>query len=194
MPKSTAQLPKIRTIRPDHYDRLKETTHVLYRCYTKRKVLLYVGMTNHPEDRLAQHRKTKPWWKYVDHITLQGFPSRKALAEAESIAIQTENPQFNILVPRGAAATVPRCGAGVGILWPHARNFGTVQPEHGFLIEQTLEQQLYPCVECHARAIYCEGDTVACKLCSSEWTFDQWFEMTFKTAPDTKVGDQMTLM
>jgi hypothetical protein len=69
-----------------------------------------------------------------------------------------------------------------------------VLPEHGFLLEQNLEQQLYPCVECHARAIYCKDETVACQLCTAEWTFDQWFAMTFEDTPTTPVGEQIPML
>ena len=36
-------------IKPDHYERLRAETHILYRCYNRSKLLLYVGMTNNPE-------------------------------------------------------------------------------------------------------------------------------------------------
>ena len=182
---------KPRTIRPDHYLRVRERTHVLYRCYARHKVLLYVGITNHPEERLAQHRADKPWWKYVDHITLQNYPSRKHLIEAEAVAIREENPTFNIVKPVGVYAERRNYGRQCARLWPEASNFGTSVPEHNFLLDYTLEQQLYPCVECHARAIYCEGDTVACGLCSAEWSYDQWFAMTFY--PEENTPGQLSL-
>lgn len=175
--------PTVLKVRPDHFIKLREKVHILYRCYTARALLLYVGMTNNPEQRFRHHRADKPWWKYVDHITLQKYPNRTALAKAEATAIDTEKPKFNLALPGGTAI------GPIGNLWPHASNFGTVIPDHGFLIEQTLEQQLYPCVECHARAIYCEGETVACELCSSSWPYEDWFDMTFNQVKKTRGKD-----
>lgn len=169
------------TIRPDHFERLRDETHILYRCFNRKSVLLYVGMTNHPESRFKQHRADKVWWKSVDHITLQRYPSRRDLAQAEADAIQEEQPKFNIAHPWGAP-TLRAPGRRSTPVWSEPSAFGSVVPEYGFLIQQTLEQQLYPCVECHARAIYSEGDIVACGLCATEWPFEQWFSMTFPTA------------
>lgn len=168
---------RARTVRPDHFDKLRESTHVLYRCFNRKKRLLYVGMTNNPEDRFKHHRANKPWWKYVDHITLQELPTRKALIAAESIAIQTENPKFNAVYPVGIDVNLGKKKAHR--LWPEVSGFSTYIPDHGLLIDQTLEQQLYPCTECKARAIKCVGDTVMCELCAAEWPYEQWFSMTF---------------
>jgi predicted GIY-YIG superfamily endonuclease len=194
MVKRKASAEKTITIEANHFDRLRETTHILYRCFTRKKVLLYVGMTNHIERRIESHRRDKPWWPYVDHITLQSVKSRKLLVEAESAAIESEKPRFNVQGGSAAVPSTPRSPGLARTLWPHASNFCTVIPDDQFLINHTLEQQLYPCVECHARAIYAEGDTVACGLCSSEWEFDKWFAMTFKTFEDTPVGKQIPLM
>lgn len=187
MAKST---PRIVKIRPDHYERLRENTHILYRCFNRRKSLLYVGMTNNPETRFKHHCANKVWWKYVDHITLQEFSNRSELARAEANAIKQEFPRFNVVEPSGG---YPNRGRARG-LWPDASTFGVVTPDYGFLIDMTLEQQLYPCVECNARAIYCEGDSVSCGLCSSKWSFDDWFEMTFVRGNTPDVGNQLTLM
>lgn len=190
MSKNTARTSRTTTIRRDHFERLREKTHVLYRCFNGKKRLLYVGMTNDPAERFRQHSKDKIWWRYVDHITLQRLPSRKDLAAAEAAAIAAEKPQFNIVVPRGYGHVLGKSKH----VWPEASTFGVVTPDYGFLIDMTIEQQLYPCVECRARAIYCEGETVSCGLCASQWTFDQWFNMTFQGIRDTPAGTQMTLL
>lgn len=193
MANDTPRQPKTKTIRVDHYQKERDGTHILYRCFSRRKLLLYVGMTNNPEYRFKQHSRDKIWWKYVDRITLQPFKSRQLLTEAEAAAIQIEKPKFNLLIPNGAVPEHPSTGRMPRSVFPHASNFATVLPDHLFYLDQTLEQQLYPCVECHARAIYCEGEVVACNLCHSEWTFDQWFTMTFGSQ-DTPVGQQIPLM
>lgn len=188
MSKATATSRKTTTIKPDHYVKVRANTHILYRCFTRKKLLLYVGMTNHPEHRFQHHQRHKTWWRFVDHITLERFPDRASLMAAESEAIANEKPELNVVVPQGPK---PRFSNGRR-LWPEASTFGVVTPEYGHLIDMTLEQQLYPCVECHARAIHCVGDTVECKMCSSEWPFDLWFQMTF--GGDTPETGQMTLM
>lgn len=182
---------KPRTIRPDHFTRVRERTHVLYRCFARHQLLLYIGMTNHPEERLAHHRKNQPWWKYVDHITLQNYPSRKDLMEAEAVAIREEGPKFNIVKPVGVYGERRNYGRNCARLWPEASNFATQVPSNNFLLDYTLERQLYPCTSCNARAIYCEGDTVGCSVCAAQWSFDEWFAMTFRTEAD--VPGQLSL-
>jgi len=172
-------------IRPDHFERVRQDTHILYRCYNRKPRLLYVGMTNNPEERFKQHRVEKLWWKYVDHITLEKFGSRRELAEAEAVAINEEQPKFNVVIPCADKPPSVKSNKRVRHLWPEASNFGNVVPEYGYLIEQTIEQQMYPCVECHARAIYSDGDSVACDLCATEWTFDDWFAITFGKGGNT---------
>jgi predicted GIY-YIG superfamily endonuclease len=195
MNKTTAHTAKRKKIKADHYEHQRTDRHVLYRCYSIRKALLYVGITNDPQRRFDSHSTESEWWKYVEDIELQNFPSRRMLIEAEAAAIQSENPIYNVMIPKGAVPILgrsPRMRARG--LWPHASNFGKVVPDDNFLLDQTLEQQLYPCVECHARAIYCEGDTVACNSCESQWTFDSWFTMTFVETHEENEDGQLTLM
>jgi hypothetical protein len=187
--------PTSRKISPDYFDREREriraTTHILYRCYDKSNALLYVGMTNDPENRFIQHRRVQPWWPEVNHIRLQDFPSRDALARAEVAAIQLEQPLHNIVNAnvRTQAQSRKRLGNGSGKagfrLWPEANHFCTREPQDGHLIDMTLEQMLYPCSECKVRGIYCEGDTVACRMCGAEWSYDDWFAMTFLNVDET---------
>lgn len=167
-------------IGPDHFEEVRDNTHILYRCYNKATRLLYVGMTNHLENRIKNHRAGKVWWKYVDHLTFQQFRSRGELARAEADAIEKESPKFNIVQPLTAPDGSSR-GHRACQLWPEASRFCTIMPEYELLVTQSLEQQLFPCVVCHARAIYCEAgaDTVACELCATEWTYDQWFSLNF---------------
>jgi hypothetical protein len=178
---------KPRTIAPDHFDKLRANIHILYRCFDVAKSLLYVGMTSNPEERIKQHRADKPWWGDVDHMTIQKFRNRRALAIAEAVAIHPENPKYNIA--SGFGTTSPWQGGSPSKtgrrLWPQASTFCTITPDYGFLIDMTLEQQLYPCIECHAQAIYNDGDTVACGMCSVEWTYDSRFDMTFNSKPNT---------
>jgi predicted GIY-YIG superfamily endonuclease len=184
MPKPTS-----RKIKPDHFDRKRrkqrEKTHILYRCYDRATTLLYVGMTNDPENRFRHHQQVQPWWHQVDHIRLQNLPNREALSRAETAAIQLEQPVYNIVNAdtRHQAQSRQRLGNGKGKggfqLWPEANRFGTRQPSEGHLIEMTVEQVLYPCANCKVRGIHCEGNIVACRMCGAQWSYDRWFAETF---------------
>jgi hypothetical protein len=70
-------------------------TNVLYRFYGAADQLLYIGITNKPPARFAQHRSDKEWWAMVSQITMETYPNRKALQDAERLAIQTEGPAYN---------------------------------------------------------------------------------------------------
>ena len=172
------------TISPNNTDWPNKPGHTLYRCYTENSLLLYVGMTSTTiERRFSVHRCRSPWWKFVDHITLQSVPTRTRLAEAEAAAIELEKPAFNVITPPGISPQTVLHGRGHRVLWSDANNFCTVAPrDNEYLIDMTLEQQLFPCAECQARMICCEGDTVSCRLCGAEWAYDQWFAMTFADA------------
>lgn len=175
------------TIRPDHFDQVRAQTHILYRCFTKKDVLLYIGMTNDPEQRFKSHRDTKVWWKYVDHITLERFPNRKQLENAETSAIRTENPKFNV-----ANSYVPAMrllgGRKALTLWSDASRFETTQRDDDQQVKDCIERHPFPCPNCLARrSLYLESDSdmVMCELCSSEWPYDQWFALSFPDLPQT---------
>jgi len=67
----------------------------LYRPRDRRGGLLYVGITNSPEHRFAQHAADKDWWPEVDRIEITWHPTRRAALEAEWMAIKTEHPIHN---------------------------------------------------------------------------------------------------
>lgn len=151
-----------------HYTRATERQRIAGKVEGVRLAISYV------------HRCRSPWWKFVDHITLQSVPTRTRLAEAEAAAIELEKPAFNVITPPGISPQTVLHGRGHRVLWSDANNFCTVAPrDNEYLIDMTLEQQLFPCAECQARMICCEGDTVSCRLCGAEWAYDQWFAMTF---------------
>lgn len=68
----------------------------LYRFYDKDDVLLYVGITDHPLHRVANHATQKPWWLYVVRATFEHHPTRSAASAAEGAAIINEGPLFNV--------------------------------------------------------------------------------------------------
>lgn len=67
----------------------------LYRFHDHDDVLLYVGISIAPWNRWRAHRRLKPWWHEVAHITLERY-HRDDLRTAEKLAIRTELPRYNI--------------------------------------------------------------------------------------------------
>lgn len=84
-----------------------ERTHALYRFYDTDGNLLYVGITLNPAHRWKQHAHDKPWWHQIATISVQTYPNREAVLEAERAAIIAERPRHNIVHNRGTA-TDPR--------------------------------------------------------------------------------------
>lgn len=67
----------------------------LYRYYDDNDVLLYVGITGRGIARNVEHNKSKMWWRYVDHQTVEHFATRHAAEAAERDVIRTFRPPFN---------------------------------------------------------------------------------------------------
>jgi len=68
----------------------------LYRHFDSAGKLLYVGISLNTVARLAQHRNESNWFKQIDTIKIQHFPTRGAALRAELAAIRTEKPKYNI--------------------------------------------------------------------------------------------------
>ena len=69
--------------------------HGLYRVFSANGNLLYIGASCHPVIRLYSHAKMKAWATDIHHITVEWYPSRADALNAETKAIQTENPKWN---------------------------------------------------------------------------------------------------
>lgn len=97
---------------------LHQRPHVLYRFYDRTDTLLYVGITMDLPKRMGNHRKEKPWWAAVDHITVEHFDNREDALAAEAEAIRTESPLYNVshndLVQAPHLALEPSCGEECG--------------------------------------------------------------------------------
>jgi len=72
------------------------TRQTLYRQFDKDRNLLYTGVSCQIRSRLRDHEKHSEWWSEVSHITIEHFPDRKSVLEAERKAIETENPKHNV--------------------------------------------------------------------------------------------------
>lgn len=77
------------------------TPHALYRFYDAARNLLYVGITLDPGSRWKQHAHDKPWWHEVTSTTIETYPDRASVLEAERAAIIAERPRYNVVHNRG---------------------------------------------------------------------------------------------
>lgn len=79
-------------------------SQVLYRFWNCADELLYVGITARPWERWKQHRSEKAWWEEVAKVTIENFATRAEVKAAETTAIKTENPLYNIAERRQVPA------------------------------------------------------------------------------------------
>jgi hypothetical protein len=72
-------------------------TH-LYRWFDKAGNLLYVGISNDAIQRFKDgHKRSSNWANLAVKMTSQIYDDRRQALEAEKTAIQTEQPQFNVI-------------------------------------------------------------------------------------------------
>jgi predicted GIY-YIG superfamily endonuclease len=75
----------------------KKCVCLVYRVYSAKSRLLYVGMTNDLATRLSAHKYAKAkWWRRDIWLVLRHYKSREAAAVAELAAIHEERPLFNV--------------------------------------------------------------------------------------------------
>ena len=70
-------------------------TVAIYRHYDADGQLLYVGITNNPKRRLAEHRCRAIWRDEIDRVDVKWVGSREDALAAEAKAIREEIPVFN---------------------------------------------------------------------------------------------------
>lgn len=74
---------------------LREGRTALYRHFDDGGVLLYVGITNNPEARVALHAYHAEWLAYSARCDVEWHEDRPAALAAERAAIRDERPLFN---------------------------------------------------------------------------------------------------
>lgn len=67
----------------------------LYRHYDEHSILLYIGITNDPDMRVALHAYTAEWLHYSARCDVEWHDTRPAALAAERAAIRDERPLFN---------------------------------------------------------------------------------------------------
>lgn len=75
---------------------ITEERTALYRFYDGQGMLLYAGITNDPWRRWREHVLEKPWYPRVRHQSVTWYDSEPQARKAETRAIHTEGPEFNI--------------------------------------------------------------------------------------------------
>jgi hypothetical protein len=68
----------------------------LYRVYDASGDLLYVGIAVNVFNRMRGHRREAAWWPLADTGTVERYPKRFDAQRAESRAIRSEHPKFNV--------------------------------------------------------------------------------------------------
>lgn len=68
----------------------------LYRIFAAER-LLYIGIGYNPQARWAAHAKEKDWWPLVTHKTVEWYDSWASAKAAETFAIKTERPIYNVV-------------------------------------------------------------------------------------------------
>lgn len=79
----------------------------LYRHFDAAGVLLYVGISNNALRRMLQHQGRSHWYEQVATVRLQWFPSRALAEQAETAAIWSEWPLWNLSRPTEEPAPEP---------------------------------------------------------------------------------------
>lgn len=77
----------------------------LYRYYDSNGTLLYVGISFSALVRAEQHKRAASWWHLAVRMTVETYCSRAEALAAETAAIRSEKPRFNIAKTGGAAAS-----------------------------------------------------------------------------------------
>lgn len=79
----------------DQYEATKTRT-ALYRLRDGSGRLLYVGISSSPLRRWPEHAADKSWWPEVSQFSVEWCGSREQALAAEAVAIQTEQPAYNV--------------------------------------------------------------------------------------------------
>jgi predicted GIY-YIG superfamily endonuclease len=80
----------------------------LYRLHDAKGGLLYVGIAGNPGRRFQEHAGTKPWWEQVSWVHVEHYPTRTEAEAAETKAIKTERPKYNVAQVTEPLSGLPR--------------------------------------------------------------------------------------
>ena len=69
---------------------------VVYRVFDANGRLIYIGSTRDLVSRFAQHERLSWWHELIADVTAVAYPEMDAARAAEEVAIQEEQPAFNV--------------------------------------------------------------------------------------------------
>lgn len=90
----------------------------LYRYFDADELLLYVGISKQPINRLGQHRQDKSWWEQISTVRIERYRTRAEALDAERDAIINECPIYNIVHNGRHAQRVGRAGCSAAPVSP----------------------------------------------------------------------------
>ena len=70
----------------------------LYRQFDKDNVLLYVGVSLYPANRLSCHMNNSHWCHRIQKVLIEDYPTKETALRAEANAIIREKPLHNRVV------------------------------------------------------------------------------------------------
>lgn len=77
-------------------DKTRHQPTTLYRIFDANGRLIYVGQSQRMGFRMQTHERSSWWFELAARIEIEEFPTRDAAMAAEVIAIQEEQPAFNV--------------------------------------------------------------------------------------------------
>lgn len=69
---------------------------LVYRIYDTDDRLIYIGHSCSLQQRFVDHSQSAWWWSLAARIAIQLHPDRNSVRAAEAVAIQEEQPMFNV--------------------------------------------------------------------------------------------------
>jgi predicted GIY-YIG superfamily endonuclease len=91
---------------PTTTDQGEHESHTLYRFFGSDGALLYIGITSNVRNRWSRHSKHRLDWQLIASATMEHYPSRAEVLEAEKAAIRSERPLWNKVHNRRSLAEV----------------------------------------------------------------------------------------
>lgn len=102
------------------------TPHFLYFLWDVDDQLLYIGITDNPTRRFAEHQKTQHWWHEVAYWTHEILDSKPLAEMAEREAIANMHPKYNkrdkVLRPNLRAAKAVKWSSTSPLSWRWTRD------------------------------------------------------------------------
>ncbi len=76
---------------------MADPTPVVYACRNADREIIYIGCTTRIAKRLADHRRSTPWWHEVADVETFDMPDLATARQREADAIASVRPDHNIV-------------------------------------------------------------------------------------------------